>query len=260
MANLFVAIALLRQLVAEIPWGHNLILLNKIKDKEERAWYIQKTIEYGWSRSVLSLQIETNLYGREGKAITNFSQTLPSPQSDLAQQTFKDPYIFDFLNVGKEAQEREVEAELIRHITKFLLELGVGFAFVGQQYQIKVGEDDFFIDLLFYHLKLRCYVVIELKAGKFKPEHTGQLNFYLSAVDDLLRMPEDKPSVGLLLCASKDNVQAEYALRDINKPIGIAQWQTELTRSLPKQLQTELPTIEELEAELESASIKLEEE
>ena len=251
---------ILRQLVAEIPWGHNLILLNKIKDKEERAWYIQKTIEYGWSRSVLSLQIETNLYGREGKAITNFSQTLPSPQSDLAQQTFKDPYIFDFLNVGKEAQEREVEAELIRHITKFLLELGVGFAFVGQQYQIKVGEDDFFIDLLFYHLKLRCYVVIELKAGKFKPEHTGQLNFYLSAVDDLLRMPEDKPSVGLLLCASKDNVQAEYALRDINKPIGIAQWQTELTRSLPKQLQTELPTIEELEAELESASIKLEEE
>jgi predicted nuclease of restriction endonuclease-like (RecB) superfamily len=252
--------SILRQLVAEIPWGHNLVLLNKIKTPAEREWYIRKTVEHGWSRSLLELQIEKDLYSREGKAISNFNITLPLPQSDLVQQTFKDPYIFDFLNVGKEAQERAIEAELVRHITKFLLELGVGFAFVGQQYHLQLGQDDFYIDLLFYHLKLRCYVVIELKASRFKPEYVGKLNFYLSAVDDLLRVPEDKPSIGLILCASKDNVQAEYALRDINKPIGVAEWKDQLTRSLPERLQTELPTIEELEAELEAVSVEVEEE
>lgn len=250
---------ILRQLVAEIPWGHNLVLLNKIKNIEEREWYIRKTVEHGWSRNILTLQIETNLYRREGKAISNFDLTLPSSQSDLARETFKDPYVFDFLNIGEEAHERAVEKELVKHITSFLLELGAGFAFVGNQYLLNVGDKDYFLDLLFYHLKLRCFVVIELKAKAFIPEYAGKMNFYLSAVDDLLRHPTDNPSIGIILCKSKERVTAEYALRDMNKPIGVAEWQAQITKSLPEQLKTELPTIEELEAELSAISVKVEE-
>ncbi|NER23372.1 MAG: DUF1016 domain-containing protein [Symploca sp. SIO1B1] len=250
---------ILRQVVAEIPWGHNLLLLNKIKDVEERAWYISKIVEHGWSRNSLSLQIETDLYHRTGKAITNFERTLPTPQSDLARETFKDPYVFDFLNLGEEAQERAVEKELLKHITSFLLELGAGFAFVGNQYLLKVADKDYFLDLLFYHLKLRCFVVIELKARAFIPEDVGKMNFYLSAVDDLLKHSADNPSIGMILCKTKEQVTAEYALRDITKPIGVAQWQAQITKSLPEQLQTELPTIEELEAELEAFSVEGEE-
>ncbi|NET59727.1 MAG: DUF1016 domain-containing protein [Symploca sp. SIO2E6] len=250
---------ILQQLVAEIPWGQNLMLLNKIKDTEEREWYIRKIREHGWSRNVLSLQIETDLYRREGRAITNFEQTLPAPQSDLARETFKDPYVFDFLNLGEEAQERAIEKELVKHITSFLLELGAGFAFVGNQYLLKVADKDYFVDLLFYHLKLRCFVVIELKARAFIPEDAGKMNFYLSAVDDALKHPTDNPSIGMILCKAKERVTAEYALRDITKPIGVAEWQAQITKSLPEQLQTDLPTIEELEAELEAFSVEGEE-
>lgn len=250
---------ILRQLVAEIPWGHNLVLLNKIKDAQEREWYVRKTIENGWSRNILTLQIETNLYHREGKAIANFERTLPAPQSDLARDTFKSPYLFDFINLGEEAHERAVEQELVKHITSFLLELGAGFAFVGNQYRLNVSDQDYFVDLLFYHLKLRCFVVIELKARAFIPEDAGKMNFYLSAVDDLLRHPADNPSIGMILCKSKKRVTAEYALRDLNKPIGVAEWQAQITKSLPEQLQTDLPTIEELEAELEAFSVEEEE-
>lgn len=249
-----------QQAAAQIPWFHNCVILDKIKNNLEREWYIKKAVEYGWSRNILTLQIKSNLYNRQGKAINNFDITLTPPQSDLARETLKDPYIFDFLSLGEEALERELEKELIKHISKFLLELGVGFAFVGQQYPLKVGEEEFYLDLLFYHTKLHCFVVIELKTGKFKPEYTGKINFYLSAVDDLLKSPQDNPSIGLILCASKDNVIAEYALRDVNKPIGIAEWQAELTRVLPKELQAKLPTIEQLEAELEEVSIETEDE
>lgn len=246
----------LRQLVAEIPWGHNLVLLNKIKDAQEREWYVSKTIENGWSRNILTLQIDHNLYHREGKAIANFDRTLPAPQSDLARETFKSPYIFDFLNIGEEAHERAVEKELVKHVTSFLLELGAGFAFVGNQYPLNVAGKDYFLDLLFYHLKLRCFIVIDLKARAFIPEDAGKMNFYLSAVDDLLRHPADNPSIGMILCKEKAQVTAEYALRDMNKPMGVAEWQTQITKSLPEPLQTELPTIEELEAELEAFSIE----
>ncbi|MBD2202919.1 DUF1016 domain-containing protein [Calothrix sp. FACHB-1219] len=248
---------IVQQLVGQIPWGHNIRILDSVKDASARLWYIQKTIENGWSRNILNLQIQSQLYNRQGKAITNFNATLPSSQSYLARETLKDPYVFDFLSLGEDAQEREVEKELVKHITKFLLELGVGFAFVGEQYPLKIGEEEFYIDLLFYHVKLHCFVVVELKTGKFKPEYTGKINFYLSAVDDLLKSNLDNASIGLILCASKDNVIAEYALRDVNKPIGIAEWQVGLTKSLPKELQTQLPTIEQLEAELDAVSVEI---
>lgn len=235
------------QAVAQIPWGHNILILEKVKEPSERRWYVAKTTEHGWSRSILGMQIETGLYKRQGKAITNFSNTLPALQSDMAQEALKDPYNFDFLTLGTEAQERDIEQALVDHIQKFLIELGVGFAFVGRQYHLDVGDQDFYIDLLFYHLRLRSYVVIELKGGEFKPEYAGQLNFYLSAVDDLLRHPDDKPSIGLLLCRGKNRFVAEYALRDINKPIGVSEFT--LTDSLPEKLKGQLPTIEELEAE-----------
>lgn len=234
--------------VAKIPWGHNIVILDKVKEPEERSWYVSKTLEHGWSRSILEMQIETGLYSRQGHAVTNFSRTLPALQSDLAQQVLKDPYNFDFLTLDTEAHERDIERSLVDHIQKFLIELGVGFAFVGRQYHLDIGEQDFYIDLLFYHLRLRCYVVIELKGDDFKPEHAGQLNFYLSAVDDILRHPDDKSSIGLLLCRRKNRFVAEYALRDINKPIGVSEFL--LTESLPDKLKGQLPTIEELEAEL----------
>jgi predicted nuclease of restriction endonuclease-like (RecB) superfamily len=235
--------------VAEIPWGHNAWLLEKLKDPLQRLWYAQQTLQHGWSRTVLQVQIESNLYGRQGKAVTNFTATLPPPHSDLAQQTLKDPYLFDFLTLSDEAHERDLEGGLVAHVQKFLLELGAGFAFVGRQMHLVVGNDDFYIDLLFYHLKLRCFVVIDLSMKKFTPEDAGQMNFYLSAVDDLLRHPDDRPSIGLILCKTRNRVVAEYALRDVAKPIGIAEWQTRLVQSLPESLQGSLPTIAEIEAE-----------
>lgn len=242
-------IAIVQETLAQITWYHNITLIEKIDNRDQRLWYVSKTIEHGWSRNILVHQIELNLYEREGRAVNNFMHALPSLQSDLANKLLKDPYTFDFLSLGKEAHEREIEKELVNHIEKFLLELGAGFAFVGKQYQLNVGEDNYFIDLLFYHLKLRCYVVIELKAGKFKPEYTGKLNFYLSAVDDILRHADDKPSIGILLCKDKgDKIKAEYALRDINKPIGLAEYK--IGQALPDQIKTSLPTIEEIEEEL----------
>ncbi|NMZ96751.1 PDDEXK nuclease domain-containing protein [Pseudomonas lundensis] len=239
---------IVQQAVGQLPWGHNLVLLAKLKDSQQRLAYAQKAVEYSWSRSVLSMHIETRLLEREGQAQTNFEARLPAPDSDLAHQALKDPYIFDFLDVSREANEREIEAALVQHVTRFLLELGAGFAFVGRQVPLEVGGDDFFIDLLFYHLKLRCYVVIELKADKFKPEHLGQLGFYLTAVDAQMKGEHDAPTIGLLLCRSKNKVVAEYALRDSAKPMGIAEYQ--LMASLPAELQTTLPSIEQIEQEL----------
>lgn len=236
--------------MAEIPWGHNNVIIEKVKSPAERLWYVKKTFECGWARNVLVLQIENSLYSRQGKALTNFDKTLPPLQSDLAKQTLKDPYIFDFLTLDTEAREHELEKELIDHLAKFLLELGAGFSFVGKQVHLEIGEEDFYIDLLFYHLKLRCYIVIELKVGPFKPEYAGKMNFYLSAVDDLMRHPDDKPSIGILLCKSKNRIIAEYALREIKKPIGVAEWTTKIVEKLPKNLKGTLPTIEELEKEL----------
>ncbi len=245
-----------QQAVDQLPWGHNIALMYEIKDKTEREFYIQKTKEHGWSRNVLSMQIETDLYRREGKAVTNFSTNLPAPHSDLAKDTLKNPYLFDFLSLGKDAHEREVEEALVAHIERFLLELGEGFAFLGRQYHIQVEDQDFYLDLLFYHIKLRSFLVVELKSGKFKPEYAGKMNFYLSAVDDLLRQHGDNPSIGLILCRSKVGVLAEYALRDMSKPIGLAEYK--LTELLPKEIKTLLPSIEELEVEL-SKELKSEE-
>lgn len=240
-----------QQAVGQIPWGHNVLLLQKLTSLEDRLWYANKTIENGWSRSVLLHWLDGGLHRREGKAITNFQATLPSPQSDLANQTLKDPYCFDFLTLGEKFNEKELESGLLDHTQKFLTELGSGFAFVGRQYPLMVSDKEFLLDLLFYHLKLRCFVVVELKAKEFTAKDAGQMNFYLSAVDDLLRQPGDNPSIGLLLCKTKDKVIAEYALRDINKPIGISQYETALLESLPDPLKGSLPSIEEIEQELE---------
>jgi predicted nuclease of restriction endonuclease-like (RecB) superfamily len=240
--------AILQQAAAKLPWFHNCVLLDKVKDSAQRTWYIQQAIENGWSRNVLVLQIESGLYARQGKAITNFQATLPAPQSDLAQQIIKDPYNFDFLTLTKKAQERDLERELLAHLRQFLIELGVGFAFAGSQIPLVVGGEDFRLDLLFYHLKLRCFVVIDLKMGAFKPEYAGKMNFYLSAVDDMLRHPDDQPSIGLILCKAKNGIVAEYALRDFRKPLSVAEFR-HLER-LPEQLKGTLPTIEEIEAEL----------
>ena len=239
---------IVQQAVGQLPWGHNIVLLTRLKERDWRLAYAQKAIEFGWSRNTLCIHIETRRLEREGQAITNLDLRLPKPQSDLARESLKDPYRLDFLGLGKEAEERAIEAALVKHITSFLIELGSGFAFVGRQVALEVGGDDFFIDLLFYHLKLRCYVVVELKAGPFKPEHTGQLGFYLSAVDAQIKHPDDQPTIGLLLCKSKNRVVAEYALRDTTKPMSVAEYA--LIQSLPEPLQTNLPTIEEIEAEL----------
>jgi predicted nuclease of restriction endonuclease-like (RecB) superfamily len=238
-----------QRVVDQLPWGQNIILITKVKDPETRDWYAQACFENGWSRPVLEVKIESSLHQRQGQATTNFSKTLPPPQSDLARQILKDPYTFDFLGLGNEALEREVERGLLAHLKDFMLELGVGFAFLGNQYHLEVGGEDFYIDLLFYHVKLHCYVVIELKARDFKPEDTGQLSFYLSAVDGILRQPPDNPTIGLLLCKSKNHVIAEYALQSINLPLGVAEYQ--LVEALPKNYQSSLPSIEQLEAELE---------
>lgn len=237
--------------IFRIPWGHNIMIFQRTKTENEMLWYAGKTLEQGWSRRMLEDCIKTNLYKREGSAITNFKTTLPSPYSDIANQTLKDPYLFDFLTLQKGYIEKDLEQGLISHIQKFLLELGEGFAFIGRQYHLEISESDYYIDLLFYHIKLRCFVVIELKTTEFKPEHAGKLNFYLSAVDDLLKGNDDKPTIGLLLCKTKDTFKAEYALRDINKPIGVAEYKAKLVESLPEKLKSNLPTIKEIEAELE---------
>ncbi len=239
---------IVQQVVAQLPWGHCLVLLDRLKTREERVAYAQATIQHGWSRNVLDHQIEARRLERAGKAVTNFEVTLPKPESDLARESLKDPYKFDFLDLGEDAQEREIESALVKHVTSFLLELGAGFAFVGRQVALDVGGEEFKIDLLFYHLKLRCYVVIELKAGKFKPEHLGQLGFYLTAVDRQVKHPQDGPTIGLLLCKSKNKVVAEYALGDKTQPMGIAEYK--LVESLPAELRTSLPTIEQIEREL----------
>ena len=234
--------------IVQIPWGHNIAIISKCKNAEEAAFYIHKTVEHNWSRSVLVHQIESGLHSREGKAITNFSTTLAKPQSDLAQQTLKDPFIFDFLTLRNEFDEKELEKGLIEHITQFLLELGAGFAYIGRQFPVHVGNRDFYIDLLLYHTRLHCYVVVELKTVDFEPEHTGKLNFYIKAIDEQLRKKGDEPTIGILLCKSKDKLIAEYALSDINKPIGVSEYQ--LTQSLPEDLKSSLPSIEEIEKEL----------
>ncbi len=235
-------------LITQIPWGHNLVIISKCKNPQEALFYVQKTIENGWSRNVLIHQIESKLYGRTGNAITNFDTALPKPQSDLAKEIIKDPYCFDFLSIREDYNERKLENYLLAHLTKFLLELGNGFSFLGRQYRLEVGDDEFYIDLLFYHVKLHCFVVIELKTGKFKPEYAGQLNFYISAVDSLLKSENDNSTIGILICKSKNKTVVEYALRDISKPIGVSEYK--ITKKLPKKLKSALPSIEEIEAEL----------
>jgi predicted nuclease of restriction endonuclease-like (RecB) superfamily len=237
-----------QQLAAQLPWFHTCTLLEKVKDPEKRLWYARKTVANGWSRNTLVIHIERELFEAQGGARTNFATTLPAPQSDLARETLKDPYKLDFLGIAEDAEERVIELGLVRHIRDFLLELGQGFAFVGNQVPLRVGEEEFRIDLLFFHLKLRCYVVIELKAGKFRPEHMGKLNFYLSAVDDLLRHPGDQPSIGLVLCKDREDTVAEYALRGMTQPMAVSQY--ELTKALPEDLKGKLPSVQDLEAEL----------
>jgi len=236
------------QLVAQLPWGHNNLLLEKVKEQTVRFWYMHQTIENGWSRDTLNSMIKTDAYTRQGSAVTNFTQRLPAPQSEFARQLLKDPYIFDFMTLEEPFHERELEVGLIQHLEKFLLELGQGFAFVGRQYPLAVSDKDFYLDLLFYHYRLHCFVVVELKRGEFKPEYAGKMNFYCSVVDDQVKQDEDQPTIGLILCQTKDKILAEYALRDIHKPIGISDY--ELTRALPDNLKSSLPSIEEIEKEL----------
>ena len=241
-----------QQLVGQIPWGHNVRLLDKVKDDKERHWYIQQTITNGWSRNILEMQIESGLYQRQGDAVTNFARTLPQPQSDLAQQLIKDPYSFEFLTLRQGALERELEAGLVNHIRDFLIELGVGFAFLGSQYPITVDEKEYRIDLLFYHTQLRCYIVIDLKMTEFEPEYAGKMNFYVSAIDDMFRRGDDQPTIGIVLCKTKRKTTAEYALRNVNTPIAIS------THRLPEGLQEKLPSIQQLEMEIEAAAQELE--
>lgn len=237
-----------QQLAAQIPWFHNCVLLDKLSVPSERQWYARKAIENGWSRNILAHQIDSHLHLRLGAAQTNFAATLPTPQSELVQQILKDPYTFDFLGIGEEAHERDLERALLDHLRAFLLELGLGFAFVGSQHHLEVGGQDFYLDLLFYHFRLRCFVAIDLKIGEFQPEYAGKMNFYLSALDATLRGEQDQPSIGLILCRAKNRIIVEYALRDLSKPIGVSAYQ--LTQALPESLKGSLPTIDELEAEL----------
>ena len=246
-----------QQLVAQLPWGHNVVLLYSCKEKSEREFYMQKTIKNGWSRNVLSMQIESNLYERQGEGVNNFDKRLPSLQSDLVQNMTKDPYIFDFLSISDDAHEREIEKGLIAHMQKFLLELGEGFAFLGNQYHIEVGGQDFYMDMVFYNVKLRCYFVIELKNTAFKPEYSGKLNFYLSVVDDKLKHKDDNPSIGLILCRSKNKVVAEYSLRGMEKPMGLSEYK--LPAQIADKLTAALPSIEELEKELSKDIKKIKE-
>jgi predicted nuclease of restriction endonuclease-like (RecB) superfamily len=241
-------LTVVQQLVAQIPWGHNVLLMEKVKDLRARLWYVRQTIEHGWSRSTLGLQIDSRVHERRGKAVHNFHVTLPPAESDLAEQLVKDPYIFDFLTIAEPFRERELEIALLVQVGKFLLELGQGFAFVGRQFRVEAGEDDFYVDLLFYQLRLRCYVVVDLKRGPFKAEYAGKMNFYCNVVDDRLRHPDDRPTIGLILCQNKNRIIAEYALKGVTKAIGVSEYQ--LTRALPKELRSSLPTVEQMEVEL----------
>jgi predicted nuclease of restriction endonuclease-like (RecB) superfamily len=250
-AEIYPDFLFVQQAAAQIPWFHNVAIMQSISEHSERLFYIKETVANGWSRNHLEMQIKTELFHRQGKAITNFKNTLPATTSDLLNQTLKDPYIFDFLTIAKDATEREIEKSLIQQVEKLLLTLGRGFAFVGRQYELNVDEESYFIDLLFYHIPLKSYVVIELKVGKFKPNHTGMLNFYLSAVDAQLKNEDDNPSIGILLCNDKGALTAEYALQGINKPIGVSSYK--ITEKLPRNLKSQLPTIEELEASLSIA-------
>jgi predicted nuclease of restriction endonuclease-like (RecB) superfamily len=238
----------IQNMVTSIPWGHNIAIFTKSKDLNEALFYLSKTIENGWSRDTLHLQLKSDLYQRQGKAITNFEKTLPRPQSDLARQTLKDPYIFDFLTLSESTKEKDVEDQLVSHVTRFLLELGKGFAFIGRQYHLEVADQDYYLDLLFYHTILKCYVVIELKNTRFIPEYAGKLNFYLSAVDSIVKHYSDNPTIGILLCRDKNNIEVEFALRDIGKPMGVSEFQ--LSDIVPDDLKSSLPTIEEIEEEL----------
>jgi len=231
-----------------VPWGHHVVIINKIKQVDEAIFYIQQTIEHNWSRAILTLQIEQNLFGRQGKAITNFKNTLPEQQALMAALILKDPYNFGFLTLEPKVQELDIEKQLTKHITKFLLELGKGFAFIGRQYPLIIGDKDYRLDLLFYHIRLRCFVVIDLKAVEFEPEFAGKMNFYLSAVDDLLKTDTDQPSIGIILCKNKNKLEVEYALRGMNKPIGVSEFT--VTQALPAELKSNLPTVEEFENEL----------
>lgn len=252
-------VQIVQQVAAQLPWFHNCVLLDKLKSPAERLAYANAAIEHGWSRDMLTIQIETGYLKRRGKSINNFPHTLPKPQSELAAQTLKDPYIFDFLEVSSHVNERGLERALVDKLRSFLLELGVGFAFVGTQVHLEVEGEDFYLDMLFYHLRLRCYVVVELKVTSFRPEYAGKLQFYLSAVDDLIRDPQkDGPTIGLLLCKSKKRVIVEYTLREGKRPIGVASYQ--LTRALPEDLAKSLPTVDELEAELSQDSTHLSDE
>jgi len=244
----------LLKLFSLVPWGHHVLIITKIKNIEESLFYLMQTIQNNWSRNVLAVQIETRLYQRQGKAITNFSLTLPTPDADLAREMLKNPYNFDFLNLTKEAEERELEKALIEHIKKFLLELGRGFAYVGNQYKIKVSDDDFYLDMLFYNFKLKCFVVFELKIGDFKPEYAGKLNFYINAVNELVKDSDDKPTIGVLLCKTPNKTTIELALKGIQSPLGVAEY--ELVKAIPETLKGEMPTIEELENELRAFDIK----
>ena len=237
------------QPVRQIPWGHIRTLLVKVKSVDEALLYAQACVDNGWSRSVLTLQVEQRYHERIGQAASNFAKALPAPQSELVQQSLKDPYVFDFLTLQADAVERDIENQLVAHITRFLLELGKGFAFLGRQYALQVNGRDYFLDLLFYHARLKCYVVIELKAGAFKPEYVGKLNFYLSAVDDLLRTEGDQPTIGLILCKDKDHLDVEYALRDIHKPMGVSSF---ITKDIPLDVQSQLPSVQEIEDELKA--------
>jgi predicted nuclease of restriction endonuclease-like (RecB) superfamily len=245
---------IVQQLVGQIPWGHNLRLLELVKDPEIRLWYIQQTIENGWSRNILVMQIESGLYQRQGSAITNFERALPAPQSDLAQQLIKDPYNFDFLTLTQDAQERDLERALVHHIRDFLIELGLGFAFLGSQYPLVVSGKEYRLDLLFYHVHLHCYVVIDLKMGEFEPQHSGQMSFYVAAVDNLLRSDRHEPTIGIILCRSKDKTTVEYALQGSQQPIGVSTYQ--LQSQLPAVFRDRLPSIEQLEMELATAVIE----
>ncbi|MBE7493732.1 MAG: DUF1016 domain-containing protein [Verrucomicrobiaceae bacterium] len=247
--------AIVQRVVAQLPWKQNIALLDKLKTPGERLWYAQKAAQEGWSQPVLCLQIENRLHERDGRAQNNFAITLPPADSDLASQIFKDPYLFDFVGTGDPRREREVEQALVDHIQKFLLELGTGFAFVGRQVHLEVGSEDFYLDLLFYHVRLRRYIVVELKNRVFQPGDAGQMNLYLSAADDLLRHPDDQPAIGLLLCKGRNKLVVEYALRGIAKPIGVAEWKTQLVEALPPDLQSSLPTVAQIEAELAGKKI-----
>lgn len=245
-----------QQAAGQIPWFHNCVLLDRVKAPEQRVWYIQQTIENGWSRAILEMQIESRLYERQGSAVTNFSQTLPKPQSDLAQQLIKDPYHFDFLTLSKEAQERDLERALVDRIRDFLLELGAGFSFVGSQYPIEVSGQEYRLDLLFYHLKLRCFVIIDLKMVEFQPEFSGKMNFYVSAVNAILRHPDDQPTIGIILCKSKNKTIAELALQGMTQPIGVSTHK--IGKDVPEQLKGIMPMVEQLEMELDTAAAELE--